>query len=87
MYPFPIMRIYKIEVTQFPLTDAGAGWDLTSGPDIFPNLYLGKTAVWSSTNFFQNASLGTVYSFIPSPALYLNNPFQLIQHELVRLYG
>lgn len=69
-----VIRINKIEVTQFPQTDAGAGWDLTSGADIFPIVYLGSTQIWEAPTFFQNATPGTVYSFIPSPAIELKSP-------------
>ncbi|MHB1279195.1 MAG: EB domain-containing protein [Bacteroidia bacterium] len=78
-----IIRINKIEVTQFPPTDAGAGWDLTSGADIFPIVYLGSTELWNSATFFQNADPNSVYSFIPNPAIELKSP---TSPYIIRLY-
>src|SRR5690606_28956999 len=37
------IRITKIEVMKFPATDGGAGWDLTSAPDIYPTFSLGSS--------------------------------------------
>lgn len=68
------MRITSIKVTRFPATDNGAGWDLTSGPDIYPNLSLGATVVWDSPNYNENANPSLVYTFTPSPAIVLSNP-------------
>jgi len=77
------MRITKIEVTRFPATDGGAGWDLTSGPDIYPTLSLGSSTIWSSPTYYQNANPSNVYEFIPNPAIVLNSP---ISQYTIRLY-
>jgi hypothetical protein len=68
------IRITKIEVTRFPATDNGAGWDLTSGPDILPTILLGSNVIWDSPTYFQNASAGSTYTFTPSPAVELTSP-------------
>ncbi|QQS28456.1 MAG: calcium-binding EGF-like domain-containing protein [Sphingobacteriales bacterium] len=68
------IRITNIEVTRFPATDGGAGWDLTSGPDIFITLYLGSTIVWDSPNYIENANPSLNYQFTPNPAIVLSNP-------------
>lgn len=69
------MRITKIEVTKFPATTSnGAGWDLGSGPDIYPELYLGNNFVWTSVNYFTNATQGQIYEFTPNTPIVLNNP-------------
>ena len=75
-----IIRINKIEVTRFPATDGGAGWDLTSGADIFPYLTVGSQTVWTSSNYFSNANPNLTYSFTPTPAIELTNP--LSQHTI-----
>jgi hypothetical protein len=67
------IRITKIEVTRFPATDNGAGWDLTSGPDISPRILLGNTIIWNGPNYYENATQGLVYSFTPSSAIELTN--------------
>lgn len=77
------IRITKIEVTRFPATDNGAGWDLTSGPDIFPTILLGNNVVWDSPDYFQDANPGTTYTFTPSPAIELTSP---TSQYTIRLY-
>lgn len=68
------IRISKIEVTRFPATDGGAGWDLTSGPDIFPKITKGTTVIWDSPNYTQNANPSLTYEFTPSPSVDLTSP-------------
>lgn len=67
------MKILKIEVTRFPATDGGAGWDLTSGPDIYPKISKGTTVIWEASTYFQNANLSS-YEFTPSPSIDLTSP-------------
>lgn len=68
------IRISKIDITRFPATDNGAGWDLTSGPDIYPELSLGNTVLYSANKFFQNADPANDYSFELSPLVNMNEP-------------
>lgn len=68
------IRINSITVTSFPATDGGAGWDLTSGPDIFPELRLGSTLIWDAPTFYQNADPGQDYIFTPNPTFNLTSP-------------
>ncbi len=75
--------ISKIEVTSFPATDNGAGWDLTSGPEIYPELSLGNTVIWSSSIYFTNADPSTDYNFTLNPTFSLSSPN--VQYT-IRLY-
>jgi len=68
------IRISKIDVTRFPETDNGAGWDLTSGPDIYPELSKGSTTIWTSTTYYQNANPANIYSFDLNPIVSLTSP-------------
>ncbi len=77
------IRVTKIEITKFPpATDNGAGWDLTSGADIYPAIYKGSTELYSPTNFYQNADPSLTYSFDVSPVLDLNDPQDQYQIDL-----
>ena len=68
------IRVNWIKVTSFPATDAGAGWDPTSGPDIYPELKLGTTVIWTSPNYNQNADPAQDYTFTPNPLFNLTSP-------------
>jgi hypothetical protein len=61
-------------VTSFPATDGGAGWDLTSGPDIFPVLRLGGTTIWTAPTYYENANPTLDYTFTPNPTFNLTSP-------------
>jgi hypothetical protein len=77
------IRVSKIEVLRFPATDNGAGWDLSSGPEIYPEIVKGTTLLWSSPNYYENADPSSTYSFNISPALDLNEPKD---RYIIRLY-
>lgn len=53
-----LIQIAAISVTQFPATDnAGAGWDLTSGPDVYVIVKAdGQTILNTSADWRQNAT-------------------------------
>ncbi len=68
------IRISKIEITRFPATDGGAGWDLTSGPDIYPIITKGTTVIWDSPNYAENADPSYNYEFTLSPSIDLTSP-------------
>jgi hypothetical protein len=68
------IKINSIEVTRFPATDDGAGWDLTSGCDIYPIIEKGSTEIWKSSEFYQNADPDNDFTFNISPAAELNDP-------------
>mgnify|MGYP001074899478 CR=1 FL=1 len=69
------IKVTKIEVTRFPATDNGAGWDPTSGPDIYLKLSKGNAQIWKSSNTYnyQNADPSKIYSFDITPAVDLTN--------------
>ena len=47
----------RVFVTTHPPTDNGAGWDLTSGPDMYISILRNGTEIYNnSSNFLQNAS-------------------------------
>jgi len=77
------IRITKVVVTKFPATDNGAGWDLSSGPDIYPEIFKGSTSLYSASAFYQNAAPSNTYSFDISPALDMNEPND---QYIIRLY-
>lgn len=78
------IRISKIEVTRFPATDNnGAGWDLTSGPDIYVEFLKGSIELWSSPTYYQNATTNNKYDFNPSPSIDINAP---LDQYTIRLY-
>lgn len=66
--------ITKIQVTAFPPTDGGAGWDLTSGADIYPKILFVSSVLWDSPNYIENANASSSYDFTPSPAIQISNP-------------
>jgi hypothetical protein len=68
------IRITKIVVTRFPATDNGAGWDLSSGPDIYPEIRKGNTTLFSSSTFNQNADPSNNYSFDLNPTVEMTEP-------------
>lgn len=69
------IRISRIDVTSFPQTESnGAGWDLTSGPDIYPELSKDGAVLWEPGNFYQNASSSQDYTFNISPSISLSSP-------------
>lgn len=69
------IRVHRIDVTRFPPTDDnGAGWDLTSGPDIYPDMLHEGVQFYKSETFHQNATSGNTYRFDFSPAVDLDNP-------------
>jgi hypothetical protein len=47
-------RITKVRVNNFPPTDNGAGWDLTTGPDVY--VAYGSTCCSGSTGIVENAN-------------------------------
>lgn len=72
-----MIRISNITVTKFPQTEEdGGGWDLTSGPDIYPAIYTaGDDELWSGqSDFSQNADATVDYDFEVVPAISLNDP-------------
>ncbi len=77
------MRITKIEVIRFPATNGGAGWDLTSGPDIYPLINLNGTTIWDSPNYTENANPNSVYTFTPNPAIAISpvNQYSIILYD------
>lgn len=68
-----IIRISRVRVTSFPATDNGAGWDLTSGADIYVEIYKGSTLLWDSGAFIQNANPNTNHTWNVSGFVDLND--------------
>jgi hypothetical protein len=70
------VTITKIQITKFPATEVGgAGWDPTSGPELYPKISLGSTTIYSSTLRYTDANPNLVpYEFAPNPYVELNDP-------------
>lgn len=66
MTPTKIL-ISKIEVTNFPQTDNGNGWDVFDGPDIFVKVFKGNTLLWDAPIKYDNAINSSIYQFNPAP--------------------
>lgn len=78
------IRVTRIRVTGFPGTDDnGGGWDISSGPDIYPVLEYNGSVIYKHGSFAQNATPSNTYSFTPSVNLNLNNP---TDEYVIRLY-
>lgn len=75
--------ISKITVTEFPATDNGAGWDVTSGPDIYVDVDQDPNTIWSSPIYYQNANPSSVYDFDPQPFIEITNVTSQVS---IRLY-
>lgn len=62
--------ITKVDVTKFPATEtSGAGWDLSSGPDIYPVISEGSTKLWEAETYYTDANSTLVYTFTPKTAI------------------
>lgn len=59
-----LLSVGSIHITKMPATDSGgAGWDLTSGPDIYVIIKQGGTVLASTQNtWIQNASVGAFWN-------------------------
>jgi hypothetical protein len=68
------IRINRIEVIRFPATDNGAGWDLSSGPDIYPIISKNNSVIWEYPNFIQNANPSNNHNFSVNPVFDLESP-------------
>jgi len=68
------IKVTKIDVLKFPPTNGGAGWDLLSGPEIFPVIKKGATTIWESKVVFENPSPSKIYQYIVSPPAELTSP-------------
>tara|TARA_B100000963_G_scaffold302195_1_gene275035 strand:- start:170 stop:838 length:669 start_codon:yes stop_codon:yes gene_type:complete len=81
------IKINKIVVKDFPPTDNGAGWDLISGPDIYPEIYDPQNnLLYSSSTYFPDADPQIDYDFDCSPSVDLTDPnaqyiFQLMDYD------
>ncbi len=76
--------IDKIIVNHFPPTDNGAGWDLTSGADIYVKVYTeSETLIYKHASFYQNADPNQPHSFTISPPISITNTSG---RYIVRLY-
>jgi len=68
------IKIKNIKVTKFPATDNGAGWDLTSGPDIYIALIYNQSIIYKHSTFYKDANPNNIYDFNPDINLYFKNP-------------
>ena len=68
------IKIINIRVTKFPATDDGAGWDLTSGPDIYVVLEYNNYPIYKHSSYYKDANPDYVYDFKPDINLYFDNP-------------
>jgi hypothetical protein len=76
--------IHSITVTKFPATkDNGAGWDLTSGPDIYVKVYEGNVnLLWDSPTYFPDAVNTQTYKFTPATPIRLTDATKMYIIEL-----
>jgi|TARA_R110000744_G_scaffold367373_6_gene476825 hypothetical protein len=77
------MRWYTLKVLSHPATDNGAGWDLTSTADIYIEVSLNGSVIYSSPTYYPNALPGNTYTFTPDNYIYIANPTATY---IVRLY-
>lgn len=78
------MTITEIRINSFPATDAGAGWDLTSGADLYIQVTdANGNVLFDSPTYFENATGTSTLTFTPSASINLNCP--LCEYGL-RLY-
>lgn len=77
------IRITNIKLTKFPATDNGAGWDLTSGPDIYVTMEYSGSTIYDHPYFYQNADPSQDYDFQPNINLNMDNP---TDNYVIRLY-
>lgn len=69
------ISIEKIELTRFPAVEQnGAGWDLTSGPDIFVTMSYNNVDIYNHPSTYENANASETYVFTPSINLNIENP-------------
>lgn len=62
------LTITRVRVVSYPQTDGGAGWDLTSGPDVF--VAYGSSCCSGSSNYIQNAGQNLLFNV----NWYISNP-------------
>ncbi|MCB0704282.1 MAG: calcium-binding EGF-like domain-containing protein [Saprospiraceae bacterium] len=69
------IKVTNIKVTRFPATESnGAGWDLTSGPDILVTIHHDNNLVYEHSTFYQNADASLSYDFEPDVNFSFSNP-------------
>jgi hypothetical protein len=68
------IKISKIEVLKFPATDNGGGWDLTSGPEIYPKILKDGTTIWTSSIYYENADPSDTHQFSIDPSIQITEP-------------
>lgn len=68
------VKITRVDVIRFPGNDNGAGWDLTSGPDIYPKIIRGSTVYYESPTAEYDANYNNDYLFNINPAAQIANP-------------
>jgi hypothetical protein len=80
------IKINKIVVKDFPQTDNnGAGWDLTSGADIYPVIYDQNSNLLYPLNisYYENANPSESYDFDCIPTVDLNDPYNQYSIDLM----
>ena len=68
------IQISTIEVLKFPPTDNGGGWDISSGPEIYPEISKGTSLIWSSSNYYEDANPNINYEFDVTTSISLSEP-------------
>lgn len=70
--------IKKVTVLDFAATaNGGAGWDLSSGADIYFDLHLGNTEIYDALTpigYFEDANSSLDYEFVIPNGIEINNP-------------
>ena len=72
-------NLTKVVVTDFPADDDGSEWDAGSGPDLYINIAVNSTVIWSSSTYHTDAVNTTDYTFSPSPKVLVSDLTQDIQ--------
>lgn len=77
------INISRIEVLSFSQTEeSGGGWDLTSGPDIYPVFLIGSNTIFKADTYYENATTGNVYSWDLN-GVSITSP---LDRHIIRLY-
>lgn len=77
------IRITNIQLTSFPPTDNGGGWDLSSGADIYVSMEYSGVIIYEHPSYYENANPNQDYNFQPNINLNMNNPTDTY---IIRLY-
>ena len=78
------VSITGVTLNSFPVTESnGASWDLTSGPDIYFQIYQGSTLVYEHPTYFENINTAQSFTLATPIDLIPSNEyiFQLMDYD------